>query len=474
MDRISPPGQGRHRIAVVGSGVSGLACAWLLSPNHEVVLYEADDRLGGHSNTVEVIARGSVAGEGSGERDFRKKNRTIPVDTGFIVYNEPTYPNLTALFAHIGVETAETEMSFAVSLDRGGFEYAGKDLRGLFAQPANILKPRFWSMIGDLLRFYRAAPRDLATLGEMSLDDYLKRGNYGEAFIRDHLYPMAAAIWSTPAAHIGDYPAASFIRFCENHGLLKLVGRPVWRTIPGGSRTYVQRLARDIGEIRRGAPVARIRRLADGVEIIDARGGADRFDQVVVAAHADDALALLEQPSEAERRILGAFRYADNQAWLHDDPEFMPRRKAAWASWNYLAERGGADPALSVTYWMNRLQPLGEAPELFVTLNPARPPREERVFRCETYRHPLFDLGAMRAQKLLWSLQGQDRLWYCGAYFGAGFHEDGLQAGLAVAEQLGGARRPWRVENESGRICVGPLPIGLGSASAAREKLLTP
>ncbi|WP_294539850.1 FAD-dependent oxidoreductase [uncultured Rhodoblastus sp.] len=457
MDRFSPPGPLRQKIAVVGSGVSGLACAWLLSANHDVVLYEADARLGGHSNTVEVLARAGAA-----------KGRTIPVDTGFIVYNEPTYPNLTALFAHIGVKTAETEMSFAVSLDRGGFEYAGKDLRGLFAQPANILKTRFWSMIVDLLRFYRSAPRDLASLGEMSLDDYLKRGNYGEAFIRDHLYPMAAAIWSTPAASVGDYPAASFIRFCENHGLLKILGRPVWRTIPGGSRTYVQRLAQDIGEIRRGALVAQIRRRADGVEVVDARGGSDRFDQVVLAAHADDALALLEQPSEAESRILGAFRYADNQAWLHDDPAFMPRRKAAWASWNYLSE-GGADPALSVTYWMNRLQPLGAAPELFVTLNPARPPREERVYRCETYRHPQFDLAAMRAQKLLWSLQGQDRVWYCGAYFGAGFHEDGLQAGLAVAEQLGGVKRPWRVENESGRISIGPAP-----ETAAREKLLTP
>ena len=458
MNRNSSPDQNRQRLAVVGSGVSGLACAWLLSHAHDVVLYEADQRLGGHTNTVDVVAN----------------SRKIPVDTGFIVYNEPTYPNLTALFAHLGVETAATEMSFAVSLDRGGYEYAGKDFRGLFAQPSNILKPRFWSMIRDLLRFYREAPRDLATLGDISLDDYLAKGNYGEAFIRDHLYPMAAAIWSTPTARIGDYPAASFIRFCENHGLLKLVGRPVWRTIPGGSRTYVERLAQDIGEIRCGAPAARLRRLADGVEIIDSKGGVDRFDQVVVAAHADDALALLDQPSEAERRILGAFRYADNEAWLHEDADFMPRRKAAWASWNYLAEREGAEKALSVTYWMNRLQPLGEAPELFVTLNPARPPRQDLVHRRETYRHPLFDLGAMRAQKMLWSLQGRDRLWYCGAYFGAGFHEDGLQAGLAVAEQLGGVRRPWRVENESGRISIGSSPVGLGPETAAREKMLTP
>jgi predicted NAD/FAD-binding protein len=467
MDRSAPPGQAsqkpvRQKLAVVGSGVSGLACAWLLSRSHDVVLYEADDRLGGHSNTVDIVAQGGGA-----------KGRKIAVDTGFIVYNEPTYPNLTALFAHLGVETAATEMSFAVSLDRGGYEYAGKDLRGLFAQPANILKPRFWSMIGDLLRFYRSAPRDLATLGEMSLDEYLYQGDYGEAFIRDHLYPMAAAIWSTPAAQVGDYPAASFIRFCENHGLLKLAGRPVWRTVVGGSKIYVRRLSQDIGAIRRGAPVARIRRLADGVEVIDAQGRVDRFDQVAIAAHADDALAMLEQPSPAESRILGAFRYADNQAWLHDDENYMPRRKAAWASWNYLAESGDSDPALSVTYWMNRLQPLGDAPELFVTLNPARPPHEDRVYRCETYRHPLFDLAAMRAQKMLWSLQGRDRVWYCGAYFGAGFHEDGLQAGLAVAEQMGGVKRPWTVENESGRISIGPSPVSLRPEPAAREEALT-
>jgi len=442
MDRAFSPGQIRQKIAVVGSGVSGLACAWLLSRRHEVVLYEADDRLGGHSNTVEIMAGG----------------QEVAVDTGFIVYNEPTYPNLTALFAHLDVETAETEMSFAVSLDQGGFEYAGRDLRGMFAQPSNALKPRFWSMVADLLRFYREAPRDLHALGDMSLDDYLKRGNYGKAFIFDHLYPMAAAIWSTSAARIGDYPAASFIRFCENHGLLKLVGRPVWRTVPGGSRTYVRRLAQGVGEIRRDAPIGRVRRQPDGVEISDARGVVDHFDQVVIAAHADDALAMLESPSEDERRILGAFRYASNIACLHGDESLMPKRKAAWCSWNYLAESRVATEGLSVTYWMNRLQPLGDAPNLFVTLDPLRDPREDTIYRREIYRHPQFDLAAMQAQKQLWSLQGVDRIWYCGAYFGAGFHEDGLQAGLAVAEQLGGERRPWRVADESGRIALGARP----------------
>ena len=441
MDRPFP----RQRLAVIGAGVSGLSCAWALSRSHDVVLYEAEGRLGGHANTSEVAWGG----------------RAIAVDTGFIVYNEPTYPNLTALFSHVGIETAPTDMSFAVSLDRGSYEYAGKDLRGLFAQPSNIFRARFWSMMRDLLRFYREAPRDLTTLGDISLGDYLARNAYGEAFLRDHLYPMAGAIWSTPADEVGAFPAAAFIRFFDNHGLLKLVKRPTWRTVRGGSRAYVRRLAQSIPEIRAGTPVRRIRRLRDGVEVQDARG-ADRFDQAVVAVHPDLALALLDEPSAAERRLLGAFRYAPNVAWLHSDASLMPRRKAAWAAWNYLAERDGAG-ALAVSYWMNLLQPLGPAPELFVTLNPPRPPRAELVHARESYRHPQFDRGAMAAQKELWSLQGADRLWYCGAYFGAGFHEDGLQAGLAVAEQLGGGTRPWRVDNESGRIFVTP------AASPARE-----
>jgi uncharacterized protein len=440
----------RQKIAVIGAGVSGLSCAWALARNHDVALYEAEGRLGGHANT----------------RDVQWGGLKIAVDTGFIVYNEPTYPNLTALFAHLGVETAETDMTFAVSLDRGAYEYAGKDLRGLFAQPSNIFKPRFWSMIRDLLRFYREAPRALPTLGDMSLDEFLRRGSYGEPFIRDHLYPMAAAIWSTPAGEIGAFPVAHFIRFFENHGLLKLIGRPVWRTVRGGSRAYVRRLAESLPDIRSGAPVVRVTRLADGVEVRDAKGGVDRFDQIVIGAHADAALTMLEAPSAEERRILSAFRYAPNEAFLHSDPALMPRRRAAWAAWNYLAERG-EDRSLAVSYWMNLLQPLGDAPDLFVTLNPPRPPRAHLTHARETYRHPQFDLAAMAAQKELWSLQGADRIWYCGAYFGSGFHEDGLQAGLAVAEQLGGLQRPWSVAQQSGRIFVGPAP------DQAREAALT-
>lgn len=440
-DRLANGGR-RRTIAVVGTGISGLSAAWLLAKGHDVTVYEADERIGGHSNTVEIAVDG----------------RPIAVDTGFIVYNEPCYPNLTALFDHLGVETAATDMSFAVSIDRGRLEYAGSDLAGLLAQPSNLLKPRFWSMVADLLRFYREAPRDLPTMGDVSLADYLDANRYGSAFREDHLYPMAAAIWSTPSAEVGDYPAAAFVRFCENHGLLRLTGRPVWRTVKGGSREYVARLTASFRDrILTATPVVAIRRDADGVEVVDARGGRRRFDDVVIATHADRALVLLADPSPEERRLLGAFRYSRNEAVLHSDPDAMPRRRAAWASWNYLSDVREGDRALSVTYWMNRLQPLGDAPPLFVTLNPVREPDPARVHARIAYDHPLFDAATGRAQPELWSLQGVNRTWFCGAHFGAGFHEDGLQAGLAVAEDLGGLDRPWSVANDSTRIHRRPV-----------------
>lgn len=419
-------------IAIVGSGISGLSAAWLLSKRHRVTVFEADDRLGGHSHTV-------MAGD-------------VPVDTGFIVYNEQTYPNLTALFAHLGVPTKPTEMSFAVSLDQGRLEYSGTDLGGLFAQRGNLVSPRFWSMLRDLERFYRRAPRDLPNLGAMGLGAYLDELGCGAAFRDDHLYPMAAAIWSTPVADIPDYPAAAFIRFCENHGLLKLGRRPIWRTVDGGSRVYVALLTQDFaGQILSGQSVRSIVRLGDGVAI-DRGHGPQRFDHVVIATHADQALRMLSDADGAEKRILGAFGYRRNEAVLHSDPSLMPQRRRVWSSWNYAAEAGSDGPALSVTYWMNRLQGIPDDRQLFVTLNPIHEPDPALVYRRDVYDHPIFDATAGAAQAELWSLQGWRNTWFCGAYFGAGFHEDGLQAGLAVAEQLGDVRRPWTVPNESGRI----------------------
>ena len=431
-------------IAIVGSGIAGMSAAWLLSQGHRVTVYEKEGRVGGHSHTVEAPSRAGGA--------------AIPVDMGFIVYNEANYPNLVALFDHLGVATKQSDMSFGVSLDGGGLEYSSNSALSLFAQKRNLLSPRFWSMLADLVRFYREAPAHCAGLDRRmtSLGDYLCEQGYGRAFQDDHLLPQAAAIWSTSAKGIRDFPAAAFIRFCQNHGLLKLAGRPQWRTVDGGSRAYVRKLtAAYVDRIRTGRAVRSIRRHAEGVDILDIQGAVRRFDQVVIAAHADEALGLLDDATAPERALLGAFRYTPNRAVLHTDQRLMPRRRNCWSSWNYVGRRPDAQDEtgdLSVTYWMNRLQLLPEHTPLFVTLNPGQEPAPGSVVHEETYQHPLFDAAAIRAQRRLWSLQGVNRTWYCGAYFGSGFHEDGLQAGLAAAEALGGLRRPWSVEGESSRI----------------------
>ena len=430
---------GRKSIAVVGTGIAGMSAAWLLDRGHDVTVYERAGRLGGHSNTVTVPG---ATGE-------------IAVDTGFIVYNEFTYPNLTALLDHLGVATQPSEMSLAISLRGGDVEYSGS-LAGLFADKRNLLRPRFWSMLRDLQRFYREAPRDLEAPQRVhtSLGEYLAAGGYGNAFRDDHLLPMAASIWSAPARQILDYPAAAFIRFQHSHGLLRLRNRPQWRTVCGGSRSYVERLTKPYRHrIRIGTAVTGIRRGADAVTIRDGSGGIESYDAVVLACHADQALALLDDAHADERRLLGAFRYGSNLAVLHSDAALMPRRRAVWSSWNHI---GGNSEAPAVSYWMNSLQSIAQETPLFVTLNPPFEPR--RVWHREAYQHPMFDAAAIAAQRELWSLQGRRRSYFCGAYFGAGFHEDGLQSGLAVAEALGGRRRPWSVANESGRIVVADTP----------------
>ncbi|MCA1968344.1 MAG: NAD/FAD-binding protein, partial [Rhizobium sp.] len=284
--------------------------------------------------------------------------------------------------------------------------------------------------------------------------DYLASSRYGASFIEDHLLPMGAAIWSTTAGEMRLYPLHAFIRFFANHGLLSLDDRPRWRTVAGGSREYVKRLLADFaGELRLGRSVRKIRRDALGVELTDGEGHVERFHDVVIATHADQALAILGDADKAERDTLGAFQYTPNVAVLHSDPALMPKRRQVWSSWNYIADRGDEDgKALCVTYWMNRLQSLDPARPLFVTLNPSRTIDPRHVIKVIDYAHPLFDLKAIAAQRRLWQIQGNRHTWFCGAYFGSGFHEDGLQAGLAVAEALGGVKRPWTVENESARI----------------------
>jgi uncharacterized protein len=421
-------------VAVVGSGISGLSAAWLLSRRHRVTLFEAEPRLGGHSHTVNASG--------------------YAVDTGFIVYNDVTYPNLTALLRHLGVVTKPSDMSFAVSLDDGRLEYSGTGLSGLFAQSSNALSARFWRMLLDLVRFYRQAPLDAARLGAISLTEYLDSAGYGAAFRDDHLFPMAAAIWSTPAADVGQYPAAAFIRFCDTHGLLKLSDRPIWRTVEGGSHSYVQRLVGAIPNIVSGYPIKLITRQQGGILATGEDGKRHRFDHVVIATHADQALRMLDDPSTDERRLLGAFSYISNAAILHADTALMPRRRKVWSSWNYMSQGSGDRKQLAVTYWMNRLQGIPDSTPLFVTLNPHREIRAETIRGRYNYQHPSFNTAAMAAQEELWSLQGVRNTWFCGSYFGSGFHEDGLQAGLAVAEAVGAVRRPWTVADESGRIRI--------------------
>jgi len=436
---MQPIGQ---EIAVIGSGISGLSAAWLLSKAHRVTLYEAAPRLGGHTNTVE--APGAPG------------QPPVPVDTGFIVYNEKTYPNLTALFAHLGVETRGTDMSFAVSLRGGALEYGSTSLNAIFAQRRNLVNPRFLIMLRDLARFYRSAPADLADeCGGLSLGGYLTAKGYGRAFQEDHLLPQAAAIWSSSLSDIRDYPAAAFVRFFDNHGLLELDvhARPQWRTVVGGSCSYIPHLAAPLlDRMVTGTTVTTIQRDGGGVTLHDDQGRVRRFDQVVVATHANQALAMLAEPTPDERATLGAFRYTANTAVLHTDRRLMPRRRAAWSAWNYVSDAKGGE----VTYWMNLLQGLTSPEPLLVSLNPSKAPDPAKVILTEEYEHPLYDHASLAAQQRLWSLQGVRRTWFCGAHFGAGFHEDGLQAALAVAEAIGGVRRPWTVEDESGRIHIPP------------------
>ena len=433
------------RIAVIGSGISGLSAAWLLSKRHKVTIYEADSRLGGHANTVDV-ALGDAQ---------------TPVDTGFIVYNQANYPNLTALFEHLGVKTHDTEMSFALSLDGGAYEYAGSGIATFFGQPGNLLRPSHWRLLKEIDRFFRTSQRRLDSYPtSVELGTFLDQEGYSRVFVEDHIVPMGAAIWSTTMAGMLQFPARNFVDFYANHGMLQFRDRIIWRSVKNGSRSYVSALTADAGfEVLLNQPAARLHRKARQVLVEDSAGTVRPFDHVVVATHADQARNLLADASPLESRLLGAFAYQKNRAVLHTDDRLMPRRRRLWSSWNYLKNSDGVERDLCVTYWMNRLQDLSVDDDLFVTLNPSTDIDPSKIVQVFDYDHPVFSSAAMAAQKALWALQGVNRTWFCGSYFGYGFHEDGIQSGLAVAEQLGGERRPWHVESESCRIHLGETAI---------------
>ncbi|MBD8555785.1 FAD-dependent oxidoreductase [Rhizobium sp. CFBP 8762] len=420
----------RLKIAVVGSGVSGSSAAWALHTAHDVTLYEKDQRAGGHTATVDIDYDGTK----------------LAVDTGFIVYNEANYPNLTALFAHLGVQTHQSDMSFSLSLDNGKLEWSGDNLTTLFAQKRNIVRPSFLWMIREILRFNRICltDRQSGMMKNRSIGDYLKTREFSNAFTENYLMPMAAAIWSTPTDKMLAFPAEHFINFFENHRLIHTKTHP-WRTVTGGSRTYLHQLLKPLGQrVKLGCGVERITRHNGKVTVHDSHGEQAVFDHVVLASHSDQTLAMLGDATEQERSVLSSIPYRPNWVILHRDSRLMPTRRKVWASWNYLRTSNANDGnAVAVTYWMNRLQGISAHHPLFVTLNPEREPAPGSVFAEFSYDHPQFDTRSMAAQQQLSLIQGVQNTWFAGAWTGYGFHEDGLSSGLAVAEALGGTV-PWR------------------------------
>lgn len=415
-----------QKIAVVGGGVAGIVAAYLLQQRHDVTLFEQNDYLGGHTHTIE-ITKGPDAG--------------VAVDTGFIVLNDATYPLFKAFLARLGVETRISDMSFGFQCRKTGLVYAGTDLNGLFAQRRNLISPRFLSFLLEVARFCRQALEDLeqGEIAQITLGEYLHKGQFSSYMVDNYLVPMAAAIWSTPALRVIDFPAGPFLYFFRNHGLLSMRNRPQWRTVVGGSYSYVKVFAKTFnGQINLSSSVQSIRREDQHATLKLGDGTTHNFDQIVIASHADQALRLLEDPSELEKRLLSPWQYQKNHTVLHTDSSVLPELKHAWASWNFTREAGvDAEQPVYVTYYMNRLQGLNVSKEYCVTLNRREDFADKEVVAVMDYHHPLYTDESMATQKELSKLNGQNRTYFCGSYFGYGFHEDAVRAGNEVGKAFG-------------------------------------
>jgi predicted NAD/FAD-binding protein len=432
---------GMARIAIVGTGISGLGTAWLLNPHHEITVYEKAPRIGGHSRTVTVDYDGV----------------SIPVDTGFIVFNPQNYPQLTALFRHLGVPTHHSDMTFSATIRGGWLEWGAKDTNAVFGQRRNLLRPRFLTLLKDVMRFNRDAVGTAERHPGFSLDDLISHLGLGEWFRRYYLLPMAGAIWSCPPAEMLRFPALSLVRFFANHHLLSASGQPQWHTVTGGAQEYLARLTAPFaGAIRTGCGAVSVIRSRNGVTVRDSQGGCETYDDVVMAAHGDETLRLLADADLQERAALSPFRYQKNRVVLHRDQSFMPRRKRCWASWVYESD-GAFHPKITVTYWMNRLQGIDERYPLFVSLNPRREIPAHLVFDETEFDHPMFDAAALAAQTQVAATQGRRRTWFAGAHLGHGFHEDGLASAVAVAKGMGIAV-PWGLAAPQGIPQRRPLP----------------
>jgi predicted NAD/FAD-binding protein len=410
------------RIAIIGSGISGLVSAYLLHPGHDIVVFEANDYIGGHTHTVDVTWAG----------------RTYAVDTGFIVFNEATYPNFVKLLKRLGVSWQPSTMSFSVNSKKDGLEYSPSSLNALFAQRRNLFRPSFYRMIYDIFRFRRESMELLRRKDqETTLGDYLKAKGYSETFVHDFIIPMGSAIWSAAPEQSWHLPARFFIRFFDNHGFLKIRNQPQWLVIKGGSKRYVEKLSRGFRDrIRLACPVMKVTRHADCVEVTPEEAASERFDQVIIATHSDQALAMLADPSEAERRILGSIPYQKNLAILHTDTSCLPKRRACWASWNYHVPETDLDK-VAVTYDMNILQQIKAPVEFCVTLNLVETIGAEKIIRNMVYHHPVFTPTGLASQKQHEEINGVNRTYFCGAYWGFGFHEDGVNSALAVCRHFG-------------------------------------